>query len=133
MYRTHLRRLILVLIILALSSALAGCGGSKDPTPEPPAPVGDAAAGEKVYQTTCIACHGPDAKGVKGLGKSLHPVDSEFVRSKTDAELVEYIKVGRRTTDPLNTTGVDMPPKGGNPAMTEEEMFDVTAFMRTLK
>lgn len=139
MVRLYGQTLIFALLTLIISIALAGCGGSKEPTPVPstatsaPALVGDATAGETVYKGTCIACHGPDAKGVQGLGKSLHPVDSEFVRTKSDAELVEYIKVGRRTTDPLNTTGVDMPPKGGNPAMSEQEMYDVVAFMRALK
>ena len=89
-------------------------------------------AGEKVYQTACVACHGPDARGVANLGKSVHPSDSDFVSSRTDDELVEYIKVGRRVDDPLNTTGIDMPPKGGNPALTEEDMYNIVAYMRTL-
>lgn len=131
--------------VMLIVTLLAGCGGREEPTPTPepptptpaptatPAPIGDASAGEKVYQTTCIACHGPDAKGVPNLGKSLHPSDSDFVSSQTDEELVEYIKVGRRVDDPLNTTGIDMPPKGGNPALSEQEMHDVVAFMRTLE
>ncbi|MEZ4710428.1 MAG: cytochrome c [Caldilineaceae bacterium] len=143
MLRTFSRSLLFVLILLVIMVGLAGCGGKKDPTPEPaaaeaaapaePALVGDATAGKNVYVATCQACHGPDAKGIQGLGKSLHPSDSEFVSTKTDAELVEYIKVGRRVDDPLNTTGVDMPPKGGNPAMSEQEMYNVVAYLRTLE
>lgn len=136
------KRLLTVLFILLL--ALAGCGGN-DPeptaTPAPAKPaeapasavVGDAAAGETVYMGTCIACHGPDAKGVQGLGKSLYPADSEFIRSKTDDELVAFILAGRTPDDPLNTTGVGMPTKGGNPAITEQQLHDVVAYIRALK
>jgi disulfide bond formation protein DsbB len=27
---------------------------------------------------------------------------------------------------------VDMPPKGGNPALTDQDLYDVIAFIRTL-
>jgi disulfide bond formation protein DsbB len=137
-------RKTLLAIFVVLLLALAGCGGN-DPeptaTPAPAKPteaaavqvVGDAKAGEAVYMGTCIACHGPDAKGVQGLGKSLYPADSEFVRSKTDNELVAFILAGRTPDDPLNTTGVGMPAKGGNPAITEQQLYDVVAWMRTLE
>ena len=141
MYKTLFRQTVLIPLVLILLFTLSACGGSKEPTPEPatatPEPVaavvGDATVGEKVYQGTCLACHGPDAKGIQGLGKSLHPSDSDFVSTRSDGELVEYIKVGRRIDDPLNTTGIDMPPKGGNPAMSEEDMYNVVAYMRTLE
>jgi disulfide bond formation protein DsbB len=67
------------------------------------------------------------------LGKSLHPGDSEFVLSKSDEELVEFIKVGRQPDDPLNTTGIAMPPKGGNPAISDSDLYDIVAWIRTLK
>ncbi|MCB9151025.1 MAG: cytochrome c [Caldilineaceae bacterium] len=149
MYKTYFRTKILMSLLMAFVLVLSACGGGNDEEPasaeseapavEEPAqaqdaPVaGDPAAGEKVYQTTCIACHGPDARGIQALGKSLHPSDSEFISERTDEQLVEYIKVGRRIDDPLNTTGIDMPPKGGNPAMTEEEMYNVVAYIRTLE
>ena len=140
-----MKRVQLLIAFLVVIFALAGCGGN-DPeptaTPAPPKPAaeagasaltGDAKAGEAVYMGTCIACHGPDAKGVVGLGKSLHPVDSEFIRSKTDEELVQFVLVGRTPDDPLNTTGVGMPAKGGNPAITEQQLHDVVAYIRDLK
>ena len=146
MRMTGVRSVVLLLILAALIAGTAACGGGNndeqaaddaaavDQAAEAveAAIVGDPAAGETIYQVSCVACHGPDARGVEGLGKSLHPEDSDFISDRTDAELVEYIKVGRRIDDPLNTTGIDMPPKGGNPAMTEEQMYDVVAFMRTL-
>ena len=84
----------------------------------------------KALFVTCAACHGPNGEGVTGLGKPF--TTSEFIASKTDAELVEFLKVGRAVGDPLNTTGVAMPPKGGNPALTDQELLDLVAFIRTL-
>jgi mono/diheme cytochrome c family protein len=94
------------------------------------APAGNAAEGQKIYGQICIACHGPDAKGVKGLGKDL--TASEFVAGLDDTGLVEFIKKGRDPSDPLNTTGIAMPPKAGNPALTDQQLFDIVAFVRTV-
>ena len=43
------------------------------------------------------------------------------------------LKTGRSTSDPANTTGVDMPPKGGNPALTDQDLLDIIAYIRTLE
>ena len=141
-------RLVLWTVFVLIAGLLAACGGKKEPTPTPePTRVaaetaetpsassmsGDPEAGKQVFMGVCIACHGPDAKGLPGLGKSLHPSDSEFIRSKTDDELVEFIKHGRTPDDPLNTTGVAMPPKGGNPGLTDQQLYDVVAYIRSLK
>jgi disulfide bond formation protein DsbB len=117
-----------LLIIAALS--LAACGGSDE---EPPASDqrGDAAAGERLFVATCSACHGPKGQGIQGLGKDM--TTSEFIAGKTDDELVEFIKVGRGADDPLNTTGVAMLPKGGNPALTDDDLYDIVAYIRTLQ
>jgi len=140
------RVVVFTIIILALV-ALAACGGDdkkeeaapaqqqEQPTAAPQAaapaaPVGDAANGGKVFATACVACHGPEGKGVQGLGKDL--TTSEWVAQQSDEQLVEFIKVGRDAGDALNTTGVAMPPKGGNPAMSEQEIADIVAFVRSI-
>ena len=139
-YRMRKQSLLTLLILILLLGALAACGGDDKaeakPTPAAtaaPQIVGDAKAGETVYMSICVACHGPDARGLPNLGKSMHPDDSEFIVSKTDEELVAFILVGRTPDDPLNTTGVGMPAKGGNPAITEQNLYDVVAWMRTLE
>lgn len=91
---------------------------------------GDAEAGAEVFAGTCATCHGPEGKGITGLGKDL--TTSQFVADSTDAELIAFLEVGRPADDPLNTTGVAMPPKGGNPALTEEDLLDVVAYMRSI-
>jgi disulfide bond formation protein DsbB len=87
-------------------------------------------AGEQIFQSTCAACHGFNAQGVPGLGKPL--IGSEFVSSQSDEELVAFIERGRDITDPLNTTGVMMPPKGANPALSETNLYEVVAYIRSI-
>lgn len=144
------KRVILFTLIVVSLALLAACGGDdkkEEATPTaqpaaeqptaapqeaaaPAAPAGDAANGGKIFATACVACHGPEGKGVTGLGKDL--TTSEWVGQQTDEQLVEFIKVGRDAGDPLNTTGVAMPPKGGNPAMTDQEIADIVAFVRSI-
>ncbi|MBE7472510.1 MAG: hypothetical protein DPW09_07005 [Anaerolineae bacterium] len=96
------------------------------------APIqGDPARGQILFMDTCIACHAPGAEGFPGLGKNL--VASQFVAGASNADLVAFIKAGRDVSDPLNTTGVAMPPKGGNPALDDQALFDIVAYLRTLQ
>lgn len=85
--------------------------------------------GQGVYQSICTTCHGMDAQGIPGLGKNL--VTSEFIASLTDDELVQFLIVGRDSSDPLNTTGIPMPPRGGNPSITDEQLMAVVAYLRS--
>jgi len=141
---------LLVLVLFLAALIVAACGGSDEPTATPApaaaapaaggdtkaaAPAaqvakGDATKGKETFLSTCVACHGPDAKGVKGLGKDM--TVSKFIASKSDDELLAFVKTGRPVNDPLNTTGVLMPPKGGNPAMSDEDILNVIAFIRTV-
>ncbi|MFN8488739.1 MAG: c-type cytochrome [Caldilineaceae bacterium] len=98
--------------------------------PAQPAAQGDAEKGAELFATTCAACHGPKGEGVKGLGKDM--TTSKFIAGLSDTELLAFVKQGRPTTDPLNTTGVMMPPKGGNPALTDAELRDIIAYIRTI-
>lgn len=116
------------MLLLAAGLCLAACGGSPAPSPTP---RGSAAAGKTKFESVCANCHGPDATGMPGLGKNL--VTSEFARGKTDDQLVAFISQGRPATDPLNTTGVAMPPRGNNPAFTDEDLYDIVAYIRTLE
>ena len=103
----------------------AACGGG-GPAPSDPA----VQKGKVVFQRVCATCHGRDGGGLPRLGKSL--IDNEFTASLSDDELVEFLKVGRPASHELNVTGVDMPPKGGDPSITEEDLRNVVAYSRTL-
>jgi mono/diheme cytochrome c family protein len=106
-------------LLAGLAGVLVGCGG---PAPDQ--------HGRELYQRTCSACHGIDAAGMPHLGKSL--LGNELVASHGREELVAFLRVGRRAWDPLNSTGVDMPPRGGNPALTDEDLGAIADFLKTL-
>jgi disulfide bond formation protein DsbB len=142
-----MKKLLLVLsVALALVLFAAACGGDDDDgassdTTEAPsddgdgdgdgdAAVGDAAAGATVFSGTCAACHGEDAEGIDGLGKPL--ADSDFVADTSSAELIVVVTDGRAVDDPANTTGILMPPKGGNPALTDEDIANVVSYIKSL-
>lgn len=136
-----MKKAFLIIAVLMLLSLLAACGGGggSEPAPaqpaaqQPAAPAlakGDPAKGKDNF-ATCAGCHGPDGKGLPNLGKDM--TSSEFIKSKSDAELLAFIKTGRPASDPLNTTGVDMPPKGGNPALTDQQLMDIIAYIRSIQ
>ena len=126
------RSMAFILLVLAATLVLAACGGGGATTTsqKPAAPAGDAVKGKVVFEGTCVSCHGPDAKGLPGLGKDL--TTSKFVAEQTDKQLIDFIKKGRPASDPANTNKVDMPPKGGNPALTETDLTNLIAFVRSI-
>ena len=138
------KTLILISLLVLVVSMLVACGGggTEAPAPapvqpaatQPPAaaamPAGDAAKGKEAF-ATCAGCHGPEGKGIEGLGKDM--TTSEFIKSQTDEQLLAFLKTGRPAGDPLNTTGVDMPPKGGNPALTDAQLLDIIAFIHSIQ
>jgi disulfide bond formation protein DsbB len=78
-----------------------------------------------------MACHGIDATGLPSLGKDL--VTSSFVQGLGDDELATFIKTGRAVSDALNTTGLDMPGKGGNPMLSEADIRAIVAWLRSIQ
>jgi disulfide bond formation protein DsbB len=88
------------------------------------------AAGADLFSRTCSACHGPEALGVAGLGKNL--VGTDFVQGQTTEELVAFLQVGRPADDPLNTTGIAMMPRGGNPNLTDTDLEHIVLFLKSL-
>lgn len=142
------RRLLLFMSLwLVLALALVGCGGDNggnagndtdagntnggETDGGEEVAAGDAAHGEELYNQVCIACHGEGGQGIEGLGKPF--TTSEFIADQSDQELLDFIKTGRPVGHPDNTTGVDMPPKGGNPALTDEDILDIIAYIRTVQ
>ena len=107
-----------------MAAALAAAGGDEELAEY-------IASGTKLYASSCAACHGADARGLKGNGKAL--VNSAFCESLDDDSMLAFIKRGRDPGDPANTTGVGMPAKGGNPALSDDDILDIIEYLRSLR
>jgi mono/diheme cytochrome c family protein len=128
----RLASLLVGLTVLALLTAGCGGGSAELPTRAPGEDASPGVAhGEELASQSCSACHGQDFKGVPGLGASFY--DSTFIQGHTDDELVEFIKEGRASDAPDNESGIAMPPYGGNTRLTDEDLSDIVAFLRTLQ
>jgi len=82
-------------------------------------------AGEKVYAQTCIACHGVNGKGAIPGVSDFTRVDGPL--AKSDEALFASIRDGLATPGkPLS-----MPPKGGNPALSDDDIQAVIKYLRS--
>ena len=86
------------------------------------------ARGEQLYLQSCAACHGMDGFGVTNLGNQLR--NSEFLANNSDDEVLAIIRQGRELNDPLNTTGLVMPPSGGRPDLSDADILAIIQYMR---
>jgi mono/diheme cytochrome c family protein len=80
-------------------------------------PLGDAVQGEKIFGDACASCHGANGEG--GVGRRLKP--SKFTASQTNAELLQFLFVGREGTAMRGFKG----------RLTEKQLADAIAFLRT--
>lgn len=136
------------LLPLVLAVALAACGEKTAPAETPalaaeaavvaaapaaeaaaaPAPVaeaapaaaapaaGDLALGEKVYGTTCLACHGAGVLGAPKTGDK--------------AGWTARVAKGAAALHKTAVDGVNMmPPRGGNPSLSDAEVTAAVDFM----
>lgn len=121
----------IIILVAAIGAVLlfVRYGNAQNATPSP----NDIQEGQILYQASCASCHGLHTGDVSGnviIGKDLR--NNVFVQSLSDDELLAFIHQGRDVTDPLNTTGIAMPPDGGNPNLTDEDFLNIIAYLRTL-
>lgn len=81
-------------------------------------------AGKTVYLQTCIACHGATGKGAIPGVRDL--TDPDGALAKPDEELIRNISNGIQSPGSL----MAMPAKGGNPALTKDDISAVIAYIR---
>ncbi|MBL8762744.1 MAG: c-type cytochrome [Phycisphaerae bacterium] len=106
------------------TAALKAAGGNAEL-------AGYIASGDTLFHSTCIACHGKGGVGIQGNGKAL--VNNPFIQSLDDDSLLAFVKQGRSPSDRASTTGIQMPPKGGNPALSDDDVLDIISYLRTLQ
>ena len=84
---------------------------------------GDPEKGQTLFSQNCATCHGASLEG--GIGPALNPIEKlPGVANPLDpAYLIGVITNGK--TD----AGKTMPPKGGNPNLTDQDVKDLAAFI----
>jgi cytochrome c5 len=80
--------------------------------------------GKVIYQQSCLACHGADGAGAFPGVPDLTEVNGSL--AKPDITLIKNI------TDGYQSPGspMAMPPKGGNPSLTDDNIKAVLGYMR---
>ncbi len=130
-------------IILALSAALvviglSACGGANS---QPATPAGDAVKGQATFQRGCASCHNTSTQklvgpGLAGLFDSGGPTLPDGVdyggklpngRPISDENVAAWIKSGGQ-----GKIGV-MPAKGLATDMTDQDITNLIAYLKTLK
>lgn len=121
-------RLCIALLLLGAAATAGAQQADSLPAGVTAAMVAD---GKKVFQGPglCTACHGPQAKGIGGLGPDL--TDGTWLHSDGSYEaLVAQITAGVPANE--STTGLVMPPKGGA-NLSEEQVRSVAAYVWSLR
>ncbi len=115
----------MVVVLVGMASSLTiACNSERPSTGE------RLKYGQAIYGRACATCHGREGEGMPMLGNRLR--DNAFMNERSDEQLVEFIKEGRPSNHELNTTGVDMPPRGGDPSLDEEDLAQLVEYLRTL-
>ena len=118
---------VLAIAALAWASPLTAQRADSLPAGVTPAMISE---GQKVFAGPglCAACHGPQGKGINGLGPNL--TDAEWLHTAgTYDALVAQITAGVPATK--SKSGVAMPPKGGA-ALTDAQLRAVAAYVWSL-
>lgn len=92
---------------------------------------GDPAHGQQLYNQTCTACHGASMEG--GVGPKLNPLQkitgTPPFKKVSDPGVADYlITTIANGKDPSDGFG-QMPPKGGNTALTDQDVKDIAAYI----
>jgi len=91
---------------------------------------GDPTKGQQLYSANCASCHGAGLEG--GIGATLNPIEPLAGVSKQQALtpqfLIDIITNGR-TPQPGDPKQQQMPAKGGNTSLTEQDVRDLAAFI----
>jgi disulfide bond formation protein DsbB len=113
-------------LVLPTVAANLDAFSSAEPEAEDPALI---AEGKQLFEQACAACHGPEGEGVANLGVSL--TDSELVMAHEAPEVIETIRAGRMPDNPENSSGGVMPPSGGRPDLSDEQLLSIIAYLRS--
>jgi len=115
------------LIAFTALTTLADSSPSPSPTGAGALP-GDPAKGATLYAQNCATCHGTSLEG--GIGAVLNPLDKlTGVANPLDPNTLIDIITNGRTPQAGDPKQIAMPPKGGNAALTDQDVKDLAAYI----
>jgi len=114
--------------LIGLTAITSLADSSPSPAGSAPPLPGDPAKGAPLYGQNCASCHGANLEG--NIGPSLNPIYKlPGVTDPLDvAFLIDTITNGRKhqTGDPGTK---DMPAKGGNTTLSDQDVKDLAAYI----
>jgi mono/diheme cytochrome c family protein len=118
---------VAVPLLVGLTAMSTMAASSPSPSGGQPLP-GDPVKGAALYGANCATCHGSALGG--GIGPSLNPIEKlpKVTDALDPAFLIDIITNGRtpQAGDPRSTA---MPAKGGNAALTDQDVKDLAAYI----
>jgi hypothetical protein len=136
----------LSMVVAVVAKSLGGLAWAEGETA-----VGDAGAGQLLFQSHCVACHGREARGNGPMAPILlvQPTDLTTLISRQGGVFpLERVVTRIDGRDPLVSHGSDMPIYGefyeggpdvalrteaGQPLMTSRPIADLVAWLRTIQ
>jgi disulfide bond formation protein DsbB len=79
-----------------------------------------------IFAQSCAGCHGPANAG-------LQLMRPEYIKAKSDLELMAMIRAGRNANSPDNYTGAAMPANGGRMTMADDELLAIVKYLKEVK
>ncbi len=91
----------------------------------------DIEIGQALYMQSCASCHGKSGEGMAMQGSPL--IRSHFLTQNSDSQVVRFLQRGRNANDPATLMQRAMPARGGNPNLTDQDLADITAYLRAMQ
>jgi mono/diheme cytochrome c family protein len=115
--------------ILTALSTLADASPSPSPTASGAVTLpGDPQKGATLYAQNCATCHGAGLEG--GIGAVLNPIEKlPGVTDPLDAAFLINLITNGRQPQPGDPKQAPMPAKGGNNALTDQDVKDLASFI----
>ena len=114
--------------LLALTAFSTMAASSPSPSGSAAPLPGDPTKGAALYGANCGSCHGGSLTG--GIGPALNPIEKlPNVANPLDPTFLIGIITNGRTPQAGDPRQVPMPAKGGNAALTEQDIKDLAAYI----